>query len=173
MTLLTLFSLNLTTTTPVVVGVGYCDQDDLEKRFGVNELMQLTDIDYPPLNAVNVGVLQAAIDDATAIINDYLVNYLPLPAVPARLKRVACDITRFLLYKDVPTDPVRRRFDEAIDYLEHIDLNAFGIGADDSGTPVIDTSNSIDISQGNSMFGQRQMRGFTHEDDDPFGLGRW
>jgi phage gp36-like protein len=148
--------------------MSYCTEADLVKRFGTNELVRLTNIDDPSAASINLEVLNEAINDATAVINDFLVNYLPLPAIPARLPREACNIVRFYLYKDTPTDHVKEQFEYAIRYLKNIDLDSMGIGADDSGTPVIDTSDSVAIVQSQSAFSAGDMHGFVRDENIPF-----
>lgn len=152
--------------------MSYCTESDLVNRFGNEELIQLTDIMTPMSGVINATVLALAQSDADAVINDYLVNFLPLPAVPARLVKAACDITRYFLYKDTPTEHVERRYRDAIDYLANIDFDKNGIGADSTGTPVLDTQDSIDINQGRAAFGPHQLRDYVYDDDEPFGLGR-
>ena len=152
--------------------MSYCTLDDLLLRFGTDELVRLTNIDDPSATTINAAVLAVMITDADAVINDFLCNYLPLPSIPARLVRAACDIVRYFLYKDMPTEHVVARFDDACHYLKHIDLDQMGIGADATGTAVIDVSDSIGIDQGRSLFGQHQMHDYLHDNDETFGLGR-
>ncbi len=151
--------------------MSYCTQNDLVLRFGIDEMVRLTNIDNPSATTINTTVLAVMLTDSDALINDFLCNYLPLPAIPARLVRAACDIVRYYLYKDTPTEHVISRYDEACHYLKHIDLDQMGIGADDNGVAVLDISDSIAIDQGQTLFGQRQMRDYLYDDDEPFRLG--
>lgn len=43
---------------------------------------------------------------------------VPLPSVPAPLKVAVCDIARFRLYKDRPTDEVKYRYEQAVKWLK-------------------------------------------------------
>lgn len=152
--------------------MSYCIDQDLINRFGTQELVRLTNIDNISATTINDAVLNVAIADADAVINDYLCDYLPLPAVPARLVREACNIVRYFLYKDTPTVLVEKNYHDALEYLRRIDLDQMGIGADDTGTPVIDISDSVSFTKGYSAFGRGQLRDYVRDDDEPFGLGR-
>lgn len=94
----------------------YATRDDLIKRFGENEIANLEAM-QTSLTAVN-----DALQDATEEIDTYIaVQYnLPLPNVPNTLKRVACNIARFRLYYQQPTEEVRKRYEDEIVYLKRI-----------------------------------------------------
>ena len=97
----------------------YCTKSDMVDRFTDAELVQLTDV--AGIGLIDDAVLNEAIDDAAAEIDSYLVGYtLPLDTVPPRFKRMACDIVRYFLYGNAPTDEVAKRFNAAIDYLERV-----------------------------------------------------
>jgi phage gp36-like protein len=100
----------------------YATQADLEARFGQRELIQLTDRAIPPTGAVDGAVLNAALADADARIDAYLQGRytLPLADAPAILVQLASDIARYLLQDDRATDEVRRRYGDAIRYLEQV-----------------------------------------------------
>lgn len=127
----------------------YCTQQDLIDRYGEEELTQLTDRDQT--GSIDAAVLGAAIDDATATVDAYLgTRYtLPLAAVPAVLKRICCDIARYLLHGNAAPDTVADRHSAAIEFLQaaakgELDLavgetsGAGGGVAFESGTAVFD-----------------------------------
>jgi phage gp36-like protein len=91
----------------------YAVQADLEKRFGSEELAQLSD----RINGtvIDVTVVALALADANAEIDSYLaVRYqLPLASVPDVLERIASDIARYRLC-DIPPDEVRKRYEDAV-----------------------------------------------------------
>lgn len=100
--------------------MAYCTQQDMIDRYGEEELIQLTDRDQ--LNAINATVLGAAIDDATGTMDAYLgTRYtLPLATVPAVLKRIGCDIARYLLHGNEAPDSVADRHGAAIEFLQAV-----------------------------------------------------
>jgi phage gp36-like protein len=106
----------------------YATQADLEARFGVDELTQLTD-------RVNAGVPDAAIvaralADSDAEIDGYLASRyaLPLATVPPVLARIACDIARYRLWEDRASEEVRRRYEDARRLLESIARGQVSLG---------------------------------------------
>jgi len=130
--------------------MSYCTQSDLVTRFGEAELIQLTyvaveDDDGPEIDA---AVVAQAIADAEAEIDAYLTaRYsLPLASVPANLERIACDIARYRLYADRPTDLVDVRYRDAIRYLEQVGRGAIALAsspAPDSGGAVMSSATPI------------------------------
>lgn len=94
----------------------YATREDLIARFG-NEVEQLESM-HPQGNTA----VESAIQDATEEIDGYLAGRyeLPLPDVPNNLKRLACDIARYYLYFEQPTELVEKRYEQAIDYLKMV-----------------------------------------------------
>lgn len=119
----------------------YCAQADLVTRFGNEEMLQLTD----PTNtgSINATILGAAQADADAEIDGYLGGryQLPLTTVPAVLTRIACDLTRYYLYGDVPLTHVRQRYEDAIKFLVGVSKGSVLLGLDTNSQPavVVDT----------------------------------
>lgn len=109
--------------------MAYVTENDLTQRFGAEELIQLTATD-PRATAPDADVLARAIADAEAEIDSYLAAryQLPLPAVPAVLTRVACDIARFRLWNDRASDEVRQRYEDARRLLEGLARGAVALG---------------------------------------------
>ncbi|QQN40782.1 gp436 family protein [Acinetobacter sp. CS-2] len=93
----------------------YATESDLVARFG-NEIEQLKQM-LPSQSAID-----DAIQDATEEINGHIGGRypLPLPNVPSNLKRMACDIARYRLYFQQPTEEVRKRYEDAIAFLKRV-----------------------------------------------------
>ena len=93
----------------------YATEADLVARFG-NEIDQLKQM-LPSQSAID-----DAIQDATEEINGHIGGRypLPLPNVPSNLKRMACDIARYRLYFQQPTEEVRQRYEDAIAFLKRV-----------------------------------------------------
>jgi len=100
--------------------VSYAIAQDLIDRFGLDELIQLTDRegtgDYDP------NIAARALADADEEINGYLRGRetLPLASVPAVLKRVACDIARYRLFGISAPEEVRKRYEDARAWLRDV-----------------------------------------------------
>ncbi|ENW00911.1 hypothetical protein F938_00427 [Acinetobacter bereziniae LMG 1003 = CIP 70.12] len=92
----------------------YATEEDLIKRFG-NEVETLKSI-------LPEGAIAEALQDATEEIDSYVaVKYsLPLPNIPSTLQRIACNIARYRLYFQQPTDEVENRYKAEIDFLKRI-----------------------------------------------------
>jgi len=79
----------------------YATEQDLVARFGA-------EIGNLKLMVSNPDFVKDAIQDATEEINGHIGDRypLPLPNVPSNLKRMACDIARYRLYFEQPTEEV-------------------------------------------------------------------
>ena len=96
----------------------YATEADLVARFG-DEIENLKTM-LPSQSSV-----QDAIQDATEEINGYIGGRyaLPLPNVPSNLERMACDIARYRLYFQQPTEEVRQRYEDAVSFLKLVANN--------------------------------------------------
>lgn len=77
----------------------YVTLDDLVARFGMDELIQITDTVPPYTGAVNPTRLQMAIAMAVSEVEGYVSGRyaLPLTQVPPFLKGITCDMVRYHL----------------------------------------------------------------------------
>lgn len=137
----------------------YATQQDLEDRFGQDEILALTDFDRD--DAVDAQTLTLAQSDTDAEIDGYLADRyaVPLASVPQRLVQVACDIVRFRLYRhDVPDD-VQRLYDSAVDWLKGVAAGKWPVpgltekaSASSAGMP--------QVSAGDRVFTRDELSGF-------------
>lgn len=113
--------------------MSYTTQADLEARFGASEILQLADRDGN--GVIDAGVISLTLADTDAEIDGYLSGRysLPLSPVPANLARIACDIARYRLWKDMASEEVRQRYADAVRYLEKLASGAISLGPDVSG----------------------------------------
>jgi len=131
--------------------MSYCAKADLlDRPGGERELIQLTDLDN--LGVIDDTVLNVAIADADAEIDGYLINYLPLAVVPANLKRLACDITRYRLYREQVTDRVKDDYDNAIKYLEKVATGKIKLAPDTAGSLPEVAGGTAEFSSSPSVF---------------------
>ena len=94
----------------------YATKSDLEARFGEGELQELE-----AMQTVGNSI-EEALQDASEEIDSYIaIRYvLPLPSTPSTLKRIACNIARYRLYFQSPTEEVENRYKAEIDFLKRI-----------------------------------------------------
>lgn len=139
----------------------YASRNDLFERFSqvsIENLERMVSADKQP----SAAITEAAIADASEEADSYIaVSYsLPLPAVPAALKRVVCDIARYRLHSLQPTEEVKQRYEDAIAWLKRIaDKKAvLKLPVDQSGEQPDATPNSnkaaVGTSDYNGVFGR-------------------
>ena len=94
----------------------YATKSDLEARFGEGELQELE-----AMQTVGNSI-EEALQDASEEIDSYIaIRYvLPLPSTPSTLKRIACNIARYRLYFQSPTEEVENRYKAEIDFLKRV-----------------------------------------------------
>lgn len=133
----------------------YASRDDLFERFGqvsIENLERMVSADKQP----SAAITEAAIADASEEADSYIaVSYsLPLPAVPAALKRVVCDIARYRLHSQQSTEEITQRYEDAIAWLKRIaDKKAvLKLPIDESGQQPDATQNSNKVAVGTSDY---------------------
>lgn len=109
--------------------------EDLIKRFGEDELKQLTDIEGT--GSLNLERIAEAINDAKEEVASYLLaigavkkeagNFVFLVQSKA-LTVKACDICRYYLYDDGVTEIVRERYNNAVSWLKLVAKNPAMLG---------------------------------------------
>lgn len=134
----------------------YCTQQNLIDRYGQSELVQLTDrperLDPGNAGAIDPAIINDAIARAEARINRYLTAFLPLESVPDDISQIACDFARYFLYKDMPTDHVRKQYDDGISYLEKVAGGKIPLAPGSSGTVETKSNSDIEFQAANQVF---------------------
>lgn len=140
--------------------MAYVTLDQLQKSFGQAELIQLTDRNKT--GAVDMDVLQRAIDDVTADIDSYLAGRytLPLNIVPPNLVRIASDLVRYQLYDIKVPELVKERRDDAIAYLTKVSNGVANLGATATGEPVQATSGGVKSVAPGRVFTDESLSGY-------------
>jgi phage gp36-like protein len=110
----------------------YATTRDLLERFGEEEMLALSD--RAGSGSLNTSVLSRAIEDASGEIDGYVGNQyeLPLSTIPPVLARLCCDIARWRLQEDRPTDVARQRYEDAIAFLTKVAEGKVQLGVDGS-----------------------------------------
>ena len=115
--------------------MSYATQDDMEKRFGVEELVLLTDREGT--GAFNPEVFALAQLDGDSEIDAYLrpQYVLPLVDVPTNLVRLACDVYRYYLYGNQVPEFAQKRYDQAVKMLTLISSGKLDLNPDHNAEP--------------------------------------
>ncbi|MBA4709570.1 gp436 family protein [Aquitalea aquatica] len=99
--------------------MAYATQDDMTARFGMREVVALTDRSLH--GVIDAAVLQAALVDASAEIDGYLAaRYaVPLAGPPRIICGYCCDIARYRLCggATLHAELIRERYRDAIRFL--------------------------------------------------------
>lgn len=93
--------------------MAYATQDDMVTRYGLAELVQLTD----DAGTGETGPrLATALSDAHQVIDGYVagVYAVPLTPVPDLVTRWTCDLARFFLYRDGVPETVEKAYKAAL-----------------------------------------------------------
>ncbi len=142
----------------------YAAPQDLLNRYPNRDLVQLSNED-PASQAVDMAVLQQALDDASAEIDGYLGARfaLPLGDPPAVLTRLAADIAIYRLQALRPLHDLtdaRRRYDDAIAMLTRVAAGelTLGIAADQRETRIADGAEQAEGPA--RVFSRDSLKGF-------------
>jgi len=136
----------------------YCSKQGLIDRFSEDELVQLTDRDS--LGIINDEVLNRAIEDASTEMDAYLSRFnYSADTLPKSLKPLACNIARYYLYDEAPTEHITNRYNNAIKFLKAVNKGEIAIGTNNLGAEV--ASNDLpEIQSGGSVFNRNNSGSF-------------
>lgn len=115
--------------------MSYTTQAALESRFGVDELIQLTDL-YAQ-GVPDAERVSAAIAAAERLADGYLAARYTLPLEQAlidgsSLPDKVADIARYHLYDNAPTDQVERAYRDAVAWLKDVAAGRATLGEQDT-----------------------------------------
>lgn len=133
----------------------------MRKKFGERELVELTDIEKPYTDQINLDRLESAMQQANSRIEGYIAaRYtLPLQTVPPFLEAIACDMARYYAHTGAMAEnsPIKTRYEDAIETLKEIKKGAMQIGGSPTGeaAPVQSSNNAIVMSNNRKDFGGR------------------
>lgn len=114
----------------------YAVKADMQAEFGDAELAQLTD--RVNGTVTDDTVLTPALQRADDEINSYVAQRynLPFAVVPARLKSLAMDITRYYLFDSRAPQIVQNRYNQAIAWLKLVANGQATLGVDTANAQV-------------------------------------
>lgn len=148
----------------------YSTTQDFIDAFGKREMVQLTNLDDAAARDINEAVLEQNRLKAFALINAIIshcaaiASQMPFAQVPPLLTNYELDITRYYLDRNMAREDVRKRFEDAIEYLKLVGKCQAGIGLDGA-IPggVIDTNNQVNavvIPRLESPFREEVLNGY-------------
>lgn len=141
--------------------MAYAVSSDLITRYGQRELIQLTDRVDPPAGAVNTEISDKALADAGDLIDSYIsaAYALPISPPPPMVVGLACQIARYLLYVDAPTDKVKADYDAALKFLKDVQAGKAKIPGLD-GVEEPGRTGMVLTSEADRTFTRDSLRGF-------------
>ncbi|AOJ13154.1 MULTISPECIES: gp436 family protein [Burkholderia] len=141
--------------------MAYATSDDMVRRFGETEMIEISDRDQ--IGAVDVAVAGNALDDASAEIDTYLAGRYTLPfmGTPRFIAGLCCDIARYRLCVGGTrmTDEIRDRYRDAVRFLELAAAGKVTLGELPSGAPV-QPSTTIAFQSGSRIWGDDDRGAF-------------
>lgn len=137
----------------------YCTLDDMVNRFDLNELIQLTS--ESGQGVINEQVVEAAIQDASNLIDGYISGRyaLPLTSVPALLTKQCADIARYNLYDNAVSEVVEKNYKAALDYLMQVGKGTLKLGLSND-SQAAESDQMIEIESSTTVFGRDVSKGF-------------
>ena len=114
----------------------YASQQNLEDRFGSDELLQLAP--NAAGDAIDTDRVATALQDADALIDSYISVRVSVPVdpVPDVLVRIAADLARASLHDDHAPEEVESRRKSAIQWLRDAAAGKAAITSDDAGAEI-------------------------------------
>jgi phage gp36-like protein len=115
----------------------YITTQQLVDRFGLDELIQVSNPSDPTATAINDTRVSNAVADISALIDAKLgARYaVPLTSVPLVLQNIACDLVRARLYDDRIPDRIADREKAALKLLDDIAAGNLTLGLDAAAQP--------------------------------------
>lgn len=137
--------------------MAYATAQDLIDRYGEDELVHITD--RLGSGQIDAAAVSGALADAEAIIDGYLAGRYPLPlaSVPSNMVLLACTLARYQLWANRASEEIRKRYEDAIRYLERVASGSILLKMDASGLP--DPVQGVSVSGGSSTMSEFVLNG--------------
>lgn len=118
--------------------MGYATAEEFELRIGTDLTIDLTNLDDPSAETVNLTRLNSILDDSSGEINGYLATryQVPLVVVPNFLKNYCIDIAVYYLGRNRRDDDAASRYEKVIERLKDIEKGRMLIIDDATGLPI-------------------------------------
>lgn len=138
----------------------YAVKQDLIERYGAQDILQLTD--HSHTDSIDDDVVSRALADADAEINGYLAaRYtLPLTDTPPLVKRLACEIAYYLLFRALPTELAADRYTKAVAVLKGLSNGTVSLGLNSTGTGEPGTEAAVEHAGPERIFTGQTLDGY-------------
>lgn len=125
----------------------YATREDMQARFRLVELVELTNPNDLNEQNINGAAMEVALLDASAEVDALLSARFttPIASPPPVLKTVTCDIARYRLYAGKASEEVDNRYKNATKLLESIADGDIDLGA---GSPTAGSAPAVAVSSG-------------------------
>jgi phage gp36-like protein len=122
-----------------MAAVSYATVDQMSDYVGADELVRLSDRNGD--GETDIGVVEAAVADASSIADSYLARWLPIEEanVPAVLRRHVMAIAVYSLANNTETDDQRKRFEDAMQWLRDVSKGVASLGI----PPAVDDPSAV------------------------------
>ena len=139
--------------------MAYATVRDLITRYGEAELVRLTTPQGQDMDGIVDAVAQAALDDATAMVDSYMARRYrtPMDIAPPIVIKVCCDIARFDLSTGdgkVCGEEVRTRHTDALKWLKDVSLGTVVIEAEQTSPDTAESGAMVTVGRGDSFGGR-------------------
>lgn len=116
----------------------YATKQNMIDRFGEQLLIELTDRVTPLTNAIVDSVLNAALDEASALIDSYVSRRydLPFSSAPLVLRSTCETIAFYKLHRGRHAEETRKEYEDALDFLRQLS----------TGTAILDVGGTEPVS---------------------------
>ena len=126
----------------------YASAVEFEEEIGTTETVELTNLDNPSANTVNISRLEKALATASGEINSYLATRysIPISPVPQILKNYCIDIAWYRLAQNNAPEQYTTRYNNTIARLKDIEKGQMLL-VDDNGVALpkrLETNKLID-----------------------------
>ncbi len=109
-----------------MTAVVYATTSDLVAYLSATGATNIADRDGS--GEVDTGVIDAALAEASSMVDSYIAKWLPLADVPLVLRRHVMAIATYSLANDMETVDMRRRYEDAIAWLEAVAKGTASVG---------------------------------------------
>ena len=140
--------------------MAYAVPQDLIDRYGSEAMRLLSDVGTPALGAPNVALMQTVLDDASALIDGYLVGRyaLPLAVVPSALKVHCCGLARYMLMTRKPDERAMADQEAALAWLSQVAQSKIALMPPDQ-VPAAPGDGEVVFVGGQKIFGRDPLPG--------------